>query len=99
MRGAQAVGMKSNPLLLVAAALSLGGPIIHAESASNQLPASAELGRAFVTIPYSELRALWEAGQAGKAQAEKREEVPPFPSVVQSADLELQLGDRGSTLL
>jgi hypothetical protein len=59
-------------------------------------PASAELNRAFVTIPYSELRALWEAGQR-KAEVAKIE-APPVAYVVHRADCELQLGDPACTL-
>ncbi len=68
------------------------------KSAALDEPSSAELGRAFVTIPYSELRALWEAGKAAKDHAPKPEPEPPVGWIIDSAECHLQLGEAASTL-
>jgi len=87
--------MKTHLLLLHATALFSGGLSLHAEP--SEPPPSAELTRAFVTIPYAELRSLWEGGQAARTRPEKPAPAP-LGSVVQEADLDLQLGERTSTL-
>jgi len=87
--------MKTHLLLLHATTLLVGGLPLVADPAEP--PPSAELARAFVTIPYAELRSLWEAGQAARTRPEKPA-AAPFGSVVQGADLDLQLGERTSTL-
>ena len=48
-------------------------------------PPAADLGRAFVTIPYSELRALWEAGQR-KPEPPAPLEIAPVPFLVHRAE-------------
>jgi hypothetical protein len=60
-------------------------------------PASADLGRAFVTIPYSELRALWEAGQR-KADPPPAPEAPPQPYLVHRAEVRIALGEAASRI-
>lgn len=85
--------MNSLSRFFLAAALSAGcGPAAHA----TPPPAGAELDRAFVTIPYAELRALWEAGQR-KTDAEKPP-VAPVAHLVHRAELQLTLGEPRSTL-
>src|SRR4051794_10386799 len=64
-------------------------------SISGRDKPGAQLDRAYVTIPYSELRALWEAGQA---KAAPQEAPAPVSFVMNSADCELQLGERSSAL-
>ena len=60
-------------------------------------PPSAELGRAFVTIPYSELRALWEAGQR-RPEPVAPPEVAPVPFLVHRAEVRIALGDAASQI-
>ena len=60
-------------------------------------PPSPELGRAFVTIPYSELRALWEAGQR-KPEVAAPPEVAPVPFLVHRAEVRIVLGDEASKI-
>ncbi len=60
-------------------------------------PPSPDLGRAFVTIPYSELRALWEAGQR-KPEPPTPPEVAPVPFLVHRAEVRIALGEAGSTI-
>ncbi len=78
-------------------ALLLGGMASAAEPAPEP-PPTPDFSRAFVTIPYGELRSLWEIAQAAKAQAAKNEEAAPLSGIIQRADLELQLGDQTSAL-
>lgn len=58
-------------------------------------PGSPELPRAFVTIPYSELRALWEAAQKRPAPAP---EAAPVPSLVHRAEVRITLGEASSKI-
>jgi hypothetical protein len=58
-------------------------------------PAENQLDRAFVTIPYAELHALWEAGHTKPPPAPEK---PPVSYVIYRADCELHLGERTSTL-
>lgn len=60
-------------------------------------PPSPDLGRAFVTIPYSELRALWEAGQR-KPEPVAPPEVAPVPFLVHRAEVRIALGEAGSKI-
>ncbi len=60
-------------------------------------PPSPELGRAFVTIPYSELRALWEAGQR-KPEPVAAPEVAPVPFLVHRAEVRIALGEAASKI-
>jgi hypothetical protein len=90
-----AADMKTHLLLSFAVVLAASGFMLLAEP--SEPPPSAELSRAYVTIPYAELRALWEAGQAGKARPEKPPDAP-LGSVVQQMELDLRLGDRASAL-
>jgi hypothetical protein len=55
-------------------------------------PSSPELGRAFVTIPYSELRSLWEAGHR-KPDPAALPEAAPVPFVVHRAEVRIALGE------
>ncbi|MDQ3625440.1 MAG: hypothetical protein M3463_23695, partial [Verrucomicrobiota bacterium] len=81
-----------------AAASMFAGSIPAAEPQAppSEPPASADLSRAFVTIPYSELRALWEAGRKGAPGP------PPAPApvahLVHLAELQLELADQLSAL-
>lgn len=83
--------MKSPARFLLAAVLC--GFVRLAPAAAP--PQAAELDRAFVTIPYAELRALWEAGQARK---DEKPPAAPVASVVHRADLQLTLGESRSVL-
>ena len=60
-------------------------------------PPSPDLGRAFVTIPYAELRALWEAGQR-KPEPAAPPEVAPVPFLVHRADVRIALGEAASKI-
>ncbi len=91
MRPRHVAGMKTNPLILIAAVLAAGRGALFAEP-----PPAAELTRAYVTIPYAELRALWEAGHGAKRP--EKPPLSPVASVVQQAELTLELGDRASAL-
>ena len=58
-------------------------------------PPVPDLGRAFVTIPYSELRALWEAGQR-KPEPPAPLEIAPVPFLVHRAEVRIALGEAAS---
>lgn len=60
-------------------------------------PPSPELGRAFVTIPYSELRALWEAGQR-KPETPVMPEAAPVSFLVHRAEVRIALGETASKI-
>ena len=60
-------------------------------------PPSPDLGRAFVTIPYAELRALWEAGQR-KPEPAAPPVVAPVPFLVHRADVRIALGEAASKI-
>ena len=60
-------------------------------------PPTSDLGRAFVTIPYSELRALWEAGQR-KPEPVAPPEVAPVPFLVHRAEVRIALGEAASKI-
>ena len=60
-------------------------------------PPSPDLGRAFVTIPYSELRALWEAGQR-KPEPVAPPEIAPVPFLVHRAEVRIALGETASQI-
>jgi hypothetical protein len=60
-------------------------------------PSSPELGRAFVTIPYSELRTLWEAGHR-KPDPVAPPETAPVPFVVHRAEVRIALGEAASKI-
>ncbi len=75
-------------LALVLPTLALG---------AEELPPTPDLGRAFATIPYSELRALWEAGRK-KEPPKVEPELPPVAFVVHQAEYRLQLSDEASLL-
>jgi hypothetical protein len=81
--------MKSSACILLAATLC--------GFATAAPPAAPELDRAFVTIPYAELRALWEAGQR-KTEAAKPP-AAPVPNLVHRAELRLTLGEPRSALV
>ena len=69
--------------------------LLTAAAVADTLPEPAappDLGRAFVTIPYSELRALWEAGHR-KPEPPMLPEVAPVPFVVHRADVRIALGE------
>jgi hypothetical protein len=83
--------MKSATAFVLLAALTAS-----AIAEPQEPPKSSELDRAFVTIPYSELRALWEAGQ--RKEPAVKVDAPPVSYVVHRAECELRLGERVSTL-
>ena len=60
-------------------------------------PPSPDLGRAFVTIPYADLRARWEAGQR-KPEPAAPPEVAPVPFLVHRADVRIALGEAASKI-
>ncbi len=60
-------------------------------------PACAELGRAFVTIPYSELRALWEAGHR-RVELPAPPEEAPVPFILHRAEVRIALGESASRI-
>ena len=60
-------------------------------------PPTPDLGKAFVTIPYSELRALWEAGQR-KADPPAPPEPAPVAHLVHRAEMRIALGEGVSTI-
>ncbi|HEV7404686.1 MAG TPA: hypothetical protein VGO11_17225 [Chthoniobacteraceae bacterium] len=60
-------------------------------------PGSPELQRAYVTIPYSELRALWEAAQRKPAPVVPPE-VAPMPFLVHRAEVRIALGETASKI-
>ena len=66
-------------------------------AAVSEPPPSPDLGRAFVTIPYSELRALWEAGQR-KPEPPVPPEPAPVSFLVHRAELRIALGDEASSI-
>lgn len=58
-------------------------------------PLPPDLGRATVTIPYAELRALWEAGHR-RPEPPPPLDTAPVPFVVHRADVRIALGDAAS---
>jgi hypothetical protein len=60
-------------------------------------PGSPELQRAYVTIPYSELRSLWEAAQRKPARV-VAPEVAPLPFLVHRAEVRIALGETASKI-
>ena len=81
------------------AAICLLASLTAAASAATlpEPPPSPDLGRAFVTIPYSELRALWEAGQR-KPEPAATPEAAPVPFLVHRAEVRIALGEAASTI-
>ena len=79
--------MKHAICLLLAAALAT-------RAAEPTVP---DLGRAYVTIPYSELRALWEAGQR-KSDPAKEPEPAPVAFLVHRAEVRLHIGENASAI-
>ena len=77
--------MKSSIFLLLAAAIT---------SCAGDIP---DLTHATVTIPYTELRALWEAGQR-RPEAAKEVDAAPVAFLVHRADVRLQLGENASVI-
>jgi hypothetical protein len=65
---------------------------------AEEMPPSPDLGRASVTIPYSELRALWEAGVKRKEPPKEEPEHPPVDFLVPRADYRLQFGEEAGRL-
>ncbi len=59
-------------------------------------PDASALPRASVTIPYSEIRALWEA--AHEAKQKPAPQKPPISFIIREADAQLQLGEKSSAL-
>ena len=70
--------------------------IVLAFHAEGEPPASSALDRATVTIPYAELRGLWEAAHARRVETPAP--APPVGSIVHSAELQLRLGETTSAL-
>ena len=60
-------------------------------------PSVPDLGRAYVTIPYSELRALWEAGQH-RPEPVKEPAPAPVAFIVHRADVRLDIGESSSAI-
>ena len=67
-------------------------------SAPAAPPPSNGLDSAFVTIPYSELRALWEASHAAKDAAAEAEQPPPVSYLIDLIDCHIQIGAPASTV-
>ncbi len=82
---------------LVAASVALLRTSAHAAPADPVPPEPPSLARAYVTIPYSEVRALWEAAQTQKSGSQYPSPAP-IPSIVKSAQCELRLGEAASML-
>ena len=68
--------------------------LLTTRAAESSLP---DLGHATVTIPYAELRALWEAGQR-KPEPAKEPAPAPVAFVVHRAEIRLDLGETASTI-
>ncbi len=79
--------MKFTASLLIATALAV-------RAAESSTP---DLHGATVTIPYSELRALWEAGQR-KPELPKEPATAPVAFVVHRAEMRLDLGETTSVI-
>lgn len=80
------------------AILSLALLTVAASAEPNpEPPGSPELQRAYVTIPYSELRALWEAAQRKPAPVVVPE-VAPVPFLVHRAEVRIALGETASKI-
>jgi hypothetical protein len=74
--------------------------ILTAAASADTLPEpppTPDLGKAYVTIPYAELRALWEAGQP-KANPPEPPEPAPVPYLVHRADVRIVLGESASKI-
>ncbi len=79
---------------LCCAALTFARIPLQAESAEPaEPPPVTGLDRTYVTIPYTELRALWEAGHKPKEAEAKVENPPPVPYVIDRIDCRVQLGE------
>ena len=88
--------MKSSILLVVftaAASLSSSG------ATGDEIPPASDLRRAFVTIPYSELRALWEAGQRRSEPPKPEPDTAPVPlwSIARTTASRLEINPARST--
>ena len=81
-------------LLIFAAASALSAR----GAATDEIPPASDLGRAFVTIPYSELRALWDAGRRREEPPKPEPEEMPVPFVVHRAEYRFTVGDKVSAL-
>ncbi len=79
--------MKSALCLLLAAAATLP---------AEEIPPASALDRATVTIPYAELRSLWETAERARTAATPAK--APVPAVVHSAELNLRLTDGDGAL-
>ena len=79
--------MKHAIFLLLAAAFAT-----HAAE-----PPVPDLGHAYVTIPYAELRALWEAGQR-RPEPAKEPAPAPVAFVVHRAEVRLDIGENASAI-
>lgn len=86
--------MKTRILLL---ALAIASRASFAADTGAEPPPGEALSRASVTIPYSELRALWEAAHTQKSDAAKPEPAP-VAHLVSRADVRLQLGESASVV-
>lgn len=92
MRGLYVADMNSVSSFFAAAFVSVAP--IASRAAVPDLP---ELSRGSVTIPYTELRALWESAHARKTEAEPPD-AAPVAHVVHRADYHLRLGEVASVL-
>ena len=82
---------KPSRMLLALAALC-PGPL----TAAPEPPDDSSLSRASVTIPYTELRALWESAKSRKV--EEKPAPSPVAHLVHRADLQLRLSETASAL-
>ncbi len=80
--------MKSVRLLLTTVAVSLAAPSIGAEETPSK---DLTLEQAQVTLPYQELRQLWEAAQPKKPSSETK--APPLEVSISSVDYVLRLNE------
>lgn len=77
--------------------LILAGATSAVRAEVPSVPPAADLARATVTIPYSELRALWEAGQR-KPEPPPAPAPAPLPFLIHRADLRLQFSEAGGVI-
>lgn len=71
--------------------------LLAALTAHAAEPSVPDLGHAYVTIPYAELRALWEAGQR-RPEPVKEPAPAPVAFLVHRADVRLELGESSSAI-
>lgn len=85
--------MKTTRILIGAC---LGSVFFTAPAAAESVESGAklpDLAAAEITIPYTELKSLWEAAQPAPGEGEEETAPPPVEAVVLAAEYELVLGD------